>query len=147
MITPRDFLHVARELVQRTSEAHWRSAVSRAYYAAFHAGRLLLADLGFRVPQADRAHSSGWLRLANCGDPATQSFARDLNALRGRRNQADYDLRLSVVQSTVFGQVQLAARVIQAFEAAAQSPLRAAVSAGVRNYERDVLGDVTYQGR
>jgi uncharacterized protein (UPF0332 family) len=35
----RDFLDVAEELAGGIHEGHWRSAVSRAYYAAFHAGR------------------------------------------------------------------------------------------------------------
>ena len=42
---PRDFLDVADELSD--GEAHWRSAVSRAYYAAFHVARRLLIELGF----------------------------------------------------------------------------------------------------
>jgi uncharacterized protein (UPF0332 family) len=38
------FLTVAAELVSGKSEAHHRSAVSRAYYGAFHAARQLLQD-------------------------------------------------------------------------------------------------------
>ena len=52
----RDYLSLARTLAGGMTEAEWRSASSRAYYAAFHVARLLLLDLGFRVPQADRAH-------------------------------------------------------------------------------------------
>jgi hypothetical protein len=32
----RDFLPLAARLAGGTTEADWRSAVSRAYYAAFH---------------------------------------------------------------------------------------------------------------
>ena len=57
MITPRDLMDVADILITGTHEAEWRSAVSRAYYSAFHAGRLLLRACGFDVPQADQAHA------------------------------------------------------------------------------------------
>ena len=50
MITGRDFLTLAQRWVQGTAEGEWRSAVSRAYYAAFHEARQLLRDLGFQVP-------------------------------------------------------------------------------------------------
>jgi uncharacterized protein (UPF0332 family) len=52
----RDFLPLATQLAGGTTEAEWRSAVSRAYYAAFHVARRLLSELGFTVPRADRAH-------------------------------------------------------------------------------------------
>jgi len=37
--TGTDFLHLARDLVTRDDEPAWRTAISRAYYAAFHAAR------------------------------------------------------------------------------------------------------------
>src|SRR5712692_3941849 len=69
MITGLDFLTLAETWIQGTTEAEWRSAVSRAYYAAFHEARQLVRDLGFVVPRADQAHAYLWLRLSNCGDP------------------------------------------------------------------------------
>ena len=63
----RDFLPVARSLAGSGGEAERRSAVSRAYYAAFHASRDLFKRLGFIVPRADRAHEYLYRRLNNCG--------------------------------------------------------------------------------
>ncbi len=40
----RDFLSLAARLAADTTEADWRTAASRAYYAAFHAARQLLAS-------------------------------------------------------------------------------------------------------
>ena len=51
-MNPRDFLTLANSLAAGTTEAAWRSAVSRAYYAAFHSTRMLHRDLGFRVGSA-----------------------------------------------------------------------------------------------
>jgi uncharacterized protein (UPF0332 family) len=63
----RDFLSLAARLAAGATEADWRNAVSRAYYAAFHVARQLLADLNFTVPRADRAHQYLVFRLSNCG--------------------------------------------------------------------------------
>ena len=52
-MNPHDFLEVANEWITGVREAEWRSAVSRAYYAAFHVARLLLERCGFSVcPEA-----------------------------------------------------------------------------------------------
>jgi hypothetical protein len=85
----REYLLLARTLVGGTSEAEWRSATSRAYYAAFHVARLLLLDLGFRVPQADRAHGYLWLRLSNAVHADTMTAGSRLGLLRRQRNWAD----------------------------------------------------------
>jgi uncharacterized protein (UPF0332 family) len=75
-----EYLRVAELWVHGTSEAEWRSAVSRAYYAAFHVARQLLLACRFRVPQAERAHSYLWLRLANSGDANVQFAGNGLAA-------------------------------------------------------------------
>jgi uncharacterized protein (UPF0332 family) len=94
----RDFLTLAQALAGQSTEAAWRTAVSRAYYAAFHVARDLLEGLGFTVPHADPAHGYLWLRLANSGNPQTVQAGNDLNAIRRERNIADYDLRRSLPQ-------------------------------------------------
>src|SRR5688572_21477559 len=91
-MTGRDFLPLARRLASGGSEAEWRTAVSRAYYAAFHVARDLLTDLGFTPPRADRAHEYLYRRLNNCGVAAVETAAGHLKNLRQVRNQADYDL-------------------------------------------------------
>jgi uncharacterized protein (UPF0332 family) len=63
----RDFLTLAESLAEESNEAAWRSAVRRAYYAAFHVAWDFLATLRFTVPKADRAHGYLWLRLSNSG--------------------------------------------------------------------------------
>ncbi|HEY7157755.1 MAG TPA: hypothetical protein VH575_27610 [Gemmataceae bacterium] len=82
----RAYLTLARTLAGGTTEAEWRSASSRAYYAAFHVARLLLLGLGFRVPQADRAHAYLWLRLSNAGHIDTVTAGRNLSLMRRERN-------------------------------------------------------------
>src|SRR5947209_2642605 len=73
-------------------EVDWRSAVSRAYYAAFHTARDLLRRCGFVVPRADRAHAYLQMRLFNSGHLDVSQAGNHLETLRRARNVADYDL-------------------------------------------------------
>jgi uncharacterized protein (UPF0332 family) len=141
----RDLLPLAARLAAGTSEADWRTAVSRAYYAAFHAARRLLADLNFTVPRADRAHQYLVFRLSNSGEAAVEQAGRDLETLRRLRNRADYDEAPPVTQAQAAGAVQLAQGIIQVLDAAAQEPTRTRIRDAMIVYERDVLHDITWQ--
>ena len=140
----REFLALAQALAVMTSEAAWRSAVSRAYYAAFHVARHLMEGLGFRVPHADRGQGHLWLRLSNCGDARLQQVGVDLNTLRQERNRADYDLHRALRQNVAQARVQTAELVILALGAAASEPTRSQARDEMIRYERDVLRDVTW---
>src|SRR5690242_19929577 len=91
-MTGHDFLSLAQTLAAGRAEVEWRSAASRAYYAAFHVVRDLFRGLGFAVPRADAAHKYLALRLQNCGHAHLEQAGRDLDNLRILRNTADYDL-------------------------------------------------------
>ena len=140
----RDYLRLADTLANGTTEAEWRSAGSRAYYAAFHVARSLLSGLGFRVPQADRAHGSLWLRLSNAGDGEVTKAAGLLSDLRRERNRADYDDHRTITQATASQDVRFAEEVIQTLDAAAVEPVRTQITDAMKVYERDVLHDVTW---
>jgi hypothetical protein len=80
----------------------------------------------------------------NCGDPGGQRAGADLNALRSRRNAADYDLHRPFTQATAQADVTTAERIIQALDAVAAGPNRVPVRDEMIRYERDVLHDVTW---
>jgi uncharacterized protein (UPF0332 family) len=140
----RDYLTLAVSLAAGSTEAEWRAAVSRAYYAAFHVARELLLGLRFRVPHADRAHAYLWLRLANAGVADVQLAGNRLNALRHQRNRADYSARPSLLQTTAVNEIRNAQNIIQALDAAAVDPVRTKITDAMRVYERDVLRDATW---
>jgi uncharacterized protein (UPF0332 family) len=143
---PHDFLDVADELSRGAREADWRSAVSRAYYAAFQVARALLVEQGFQVPQDDRAHAYLWMGLANSGHPDIQHAGNRLTYLRGRRNWADYDLGRPVDEILAAQEVLNAADIIQTLEALRTVPAALArVTTAIRDYERNVLRQVTWQ--
>jgi uncharacterized protein (UPF0332 family) len=141
----RDFLSLSTALVNGSTEAEWRSAVSRAYYAAFHVARQLLLGLRFTVPGADRAHGYLWLRLANAGLADVEDAGNRLNALRRERNRADYDGHVLVSQPAARALVLRAEEIIRALDAAAVEPVRTQVTDAMKVYERDVLHDVTWR--
>lgn len=74
------------------SEARFRSAVSRAYYGAFHLARSFLMDLGSRVVKNATGHTEIYRTLWNSAHPDARRAARVLSTLRSQRNRADYDL-------------------------------------------------------
>jgi uncharacterized protein (UPF0332 family) len=74
------------------TEAHHRSAVSRAYYGAFHVARRVLEELGVRLPKGEQVHAKAVYCLQDCGDANSAEAANELVALRSERNRADYDL-------------------------------------------------------
>jgi uncharacterized protein (UPF0332 family) len=141
---PQDFLRLAVQLAASSTEAEWRTAVSRAYYAAFHAARRLLEDLRFTVPRADAAHQYLIFRLNNCGEPSIQREAKVLDRLRQLRNRADYDWHLPFTRSHAQAEPANAQRVIQALDAARQEPVRTRITDAMKVYERTVLRVVTW---
>jgi uncharacterized protein (UPF0332 family) len=141
----REFLPLAGRLAANGTEADWRSAVSRAYYATFHVARRLLADMGFSVPRADRAHQYLVFRLSNCGESQVVQAGRDLETLRRLRNRADYDDVPSLVQNQATAGVKLAESIVQALDAASAEPTRTQIRDAMIVYERDVLRDVTWR--
>ena len=141
----RDFLLLAARLAADANEAAWRTAVSRAYYAAFHVARRWFTDLNFNVPRADRAHQYLVFRLGNSGESAVEQARRDLDTLRRLRNRADYDEVPALTQAQAVAAVQLAEGIIQKLDSARQEPARARMRDVIIVYERDVLHDVTWK--
>lgn len=145
MIDGRKFLDLAQQLAVGTTEAEWRTAVSRAYYGAFHEARRLLRGLGFVVPRAERAHAHLWLRLSNCSVAQIELAGADLNRLRRERNTADYDVERTLHRIDAALHVQNARRLAQALDAAHVEPTRTRITDAMKIYERDVLKDETWQ--
>jgi uncharacterized protein (UPF0332 family) len=88
----RAFLDVARDLAAGPTEAHRRSAASRAYYALFHEALATLQRWGFTVPPHQNVHASVRLRFTYSGDPDVKKIGDALDDLVKLRNRADYQL-------------------------------------------------------
>ena len=83
-----DYLPLAERLAADNDEAARRSAISRAYYAAYHAAaryvraRQLLVD--------NHTHQTVWRVLAGDADPARQHAGVSGQRLHYLRTEADY---------------------------------------------------------
>jgi len=112
----REFLGLARELTGRTgpgysTEAADRTAVSRAYYAAFcWARNYAESRLGFRQTGGAQDHTSLRKHLKRQGKP---QVASRLNRLRIWRNDCDYDDQVPNISSLVKSALKTADKVIQ----------------------------------
>jgi uncharacterized protein (UPF0332 family) len=91
-MTGRDFFACAERLSQSSSEADLRSAVSRAYYGAFHHARELLRKFGVILPKTEQVHIKVGYCLLDCGDQDAATAGQQLEELRSQRKTADYDL-------------------------------------------------------
>jgi hypothetical protein len=108
------FLDVARELCRGLSEAHWRTAAGRAYYALLLEGWAALLRWGFVTPPHQSMHVFVRLRFNYAADPDLKQIGFSLDRLSRLRNQADY-------QPTILGPFQDANRVNQAVQTAEDS--------------------------
>jgi uncharacterized protein (UPF0332 family) len=139
----RDFLPASRRQAAGGDEADWRSAASRAYYAAFHAARDLLDDLRFITPRADRAHEYLYRRLNNCWLAPVIAAAKSLHDLRQTRNWADYDVRRTFPATTGADAVAIANHILKSFDALTPAD-RTQITDAMKQYEQQV-GDVTWR--
>ena len=94
----REFLTFAENIeaapaVPGPEEAALRSAVSRAYYAAFRAALELGLQAGFQSSHTGEDHSKirEFFRNASPKNPHKQDISTQLGRLLDYRRQADYD--------------------------------------------------------
>lgn len=113
-----EYLNLAEMLTGRTTipssqEAKLRSAVSRAYYAAFCQARNHLRDEeGHTIPPGGQAHPYVRDALRSSSDRARKQIGNDLDRLRRRRNQADYEDVFPALPAEADTALRLAAKVI-----------------------------------
>lgn len=91
----RTFLDVARSSARGNTEAQWRVAAGRAYYALMLEGREALHRWGFVLPAREQLHYCVLSRFRDPADPDLNEVASRLDRLRKSRNEADYDLKSS----------------------------------------------------
>ncbi|RLA98419.1 MAG: hypothetical protein DRG83_14520 [Deltaproteobacteria bacterium] len=112
----REFLELAKDLVDRagtnySAEAANRTAVSRAYYAAFcWARNYAESRLGFQRRSGVQDHERLRRYLTAQGKP---QMASRLNRLRGWRNDCDYDDQVPNISNRVKSALKTANKVIQ----------------------------------
>ena len=114
-----DYLSLANALLTKPNtpgpeEAAYRSAVSRAYYAAFCSARNFARDEEkFSVPQTAKAHQLVMTYFHSNQDPLRRKIGRNLRRLRDYRNRADYDDSLARPDAIAQASVALANQILE----------------------------------
>jgi uncharacterized protein (UPF0332 family) len=136
-MNPREFHDLALKLIRGGSPAEVRSAISRAYYAAFHVGAEILEGMGFTINKGPGAHGEVRNRLGNSGDPDVVRVSSLLGTLHSRRIEADYRLNSEIVENpkNAQGLVNQANDVIQTLIRCCEGPHRARIIQAIRDWE------------
>jgi len=115
-----EYLGLARELAGQTTapptqEAKLRSAISRAYYAAFCKARNHLRDKqGVLIPPTGEAHKIVWRQFKNSPNKSRKRIGENLRRLLNDRRQADYEDIVSNLPVLTHKALTRAAQVISA---------------------------------
>jgi len=109
-----EFLHLAKELAGRgktapAQEAKLRSAISRAYYAAYCKARNQLGPIPIHV---QNKHTYVWNYFQNSRDPTLKEIGKDGRRLRLDRNRADYDNSIANLSSLTLADLILSESII-----------------------------------
>ena len=135
-----DFIRLAGKLaaVPSADEATYRTAVSRAYYGAFHIARSYLVDLGFEPVGNANVHAFVRHYLNGSHHPDACRAASFLSHLQAARNLADYDLNNPHVgsRSQAMLMVERATQVVSALENCRNDDIRTSIREAIAEYQQ-----------
>jgi hypothetical protein len=106
-----EYLVLAQELAKKHGEAATRSAISRAYYAAYHTAK---RHRGSKSAMATRSGSHGdvWRALRDSGNPALRRAGNQGKQILDYRRQADYDDAVVGLTPIMHKTLQLAEEIV-----------------------------------
>jgi hypothetical protein len=88
----RAFLDVARDVLSRATEPHWRATVIHAYYALMLECRDALSRWSIPIVLHQNVHSAVRLRFLFASDPDLKVIGTTLDDWGRHRNDASYNL-------------------------------------------------------
>jgi uncharacterized protein (UPF0332 family) len=137
-----NFIALAGKLavMSHADEAAYRTAVSRAYYGAFHVARLFLTELGFEPVANANVHAFVRHYLSGSRHRDARLAAAELADLQQARNRADYQLDNPDVGSRAYAMVSVerATRIISALDRCQAREARDSIRQGIAEYERRI---------
>ncbi len=140
---PIEFQTLAESLAETEEPAALRTAVSRAYYAVFHAATALALELTIRVPISPKGHAFLKDVLANSNDADLAAVAVKLQTLMSQRIIADYRLHARRIETALQTRplVAIAKRAIESIQEFPHGKRRDTAKSAMKQYLR-----VTRQG-
>ena len=135
---PREFLAVAAEVLARGQPAHCRTAIGRAYYAAFNVGANILRGNGFTIGKGPQGHGDVVKHLLGCSDATVRRAGSQLDDLRAMRNKSDYRMDASDVEDAKTAGTLLieSDRLMTSVETAFSGLRRADVVSSIQDWKR-----------
>jgi uncharacterized protein (UPF0332 family) len=142
---PRDFLTLAEKLVvvKNAGAMHFRTATSRAYYAAFHQVSKVLGELGFPPAESAEGHIQAVRLLQRSGDTKLETAGGLLGDLATLRRKADYELNTPDVEkmSSAQAAVEIATSIFDDLDSfVADQSRRTAVTACLKTLYKSTTG-------
>jgi len=112
-----ELLPLAEELSQNNGEPKLRTAINRAYYAAFHFSRSFL-ESHFPLQASQRIkgknmHEETYIKMKNYPNQYVKKIGRKLQALCSNRIDVDYYEDADINKKNVEGSIELAKEVIR----------------------------------
>ena len=120
----QDFIDIAARWVaeKECGEPTLRSAVSRAYYGAFHCAQALFQEIGVPEPVSrENKHTFVQLALMNSGNPKAAKAGSLLGSLHEQRKIADYEMGVEHNGGRATAAVAEAYRIRQLLETCTES--------------------------
>jgi hypothetical protein len=113
---PRTFLDVANQLQTSATEAGRRTSIGRSYYALFNILRVSLESQGISFKKSAADHGRLVRYLTQCGNHEAVRVGQALRDLREQRNQADYEMSLTLDARQSQLAYQQAQKAVQRFD-------------------------------
>lgn len=112
----RDFYQLGERLAAESGEAAQRSAISRAYYAAYGTAAIVLIAQG-ALSAGSMTHSGVWQAFARADDPNWKRIGDWGFTLKDAREMADYKNPFpGTIDKKVRESLRLAERIIATIE-------------------------------
>ena len=137
---PRDFLQIATNLSNGSKPAEFRTAISRAYYAAYHVGVGFLNGMDCHISEWPSGHAEVSRDLNNCGNHELSKAGSQLTDLYSKRIVADYKLNKTKYddQQNTQATVMQAERIIGILDQYVSSPSRIETAKVIKEYRKKV---------
>jgi hypothetical protein len=138
-VEPRKFLDLAQALaIEPPHPAKLRTAISRAYYAAYNVSVQTLESMGVQISKGPNGHGQVQRFLGNSKNQELEQIGSDLGTLHSSRLAADYrltDLRAEN-PTNVKALVGHAKKVIDTVERCCTGPNKHAIITAIKIHEQ-----------
>ena len=111
-VTSNDFIVAARAFLSQESEAAYRSSISRAYYALYHAALEKAIAGGYCRERMKSTHK----QLVEHVAIKDLNLSRKLNAKKMKRHHADYELNRAFTRRDAELEVAECERIVKMIE-------------------------------